>query len=172
MKKLWAILAVFMIAGCAGIALDTEKTERAPVAPSRLFVTSDGILYPVNEEPMRIRTPVIEKSDNYTMTADEMRGSRVVLTGDGKVLTLADSDDCDAGDCIIVEIGDAHDKYIDVSSDDADNFKLNVVDVTASYKIFIDAANEGDEIKICLDVAGSNEWKAYGSLDWEDSGGD
>ena len=166
MKKLvWSAFFVYVFSMAVVFA-------SPPATPPRWFVTDGEILSLMEDLSMRARLSVLVKSSNYTMTAAEMQGSRVVLTGDGMVLTIADWDDCNAGDCIIVEIGDEHDKSIDVSSDDNDHFKLNGVDVTASYKIFIDAANEGEELKICKDGDVNNEWKAVGTLDWEDSGGD
>jgi hypothetical protein len=175
MKRLLTSLFIAAIAltfiGCGGSKFDTTSTAFGPQKAS-LWRIQDGGVTTVGNKSVKIRQPVLSVAANTTLTARQMKGYRIYLTGDGTVLTLADSDECDAGDCILVRVADATAKSVDASSDDADNFELNGVDMTASYAIDIAASNQGKELLICLDVAASNEWIAKGDLEWTDSGGD
>lgn len=115
---------------------------------------------------------VVAVSSNTTLTAAQMKGSLVVLTGDGTVLTLADIDDCDVGDCIRVRVADATAKSIDTTDDaDDENFELNGVDMTASYKMAVAASNQGAIATICKEVAGK-EWIVDANIAFTDSEAD
>jgi len=172
MKRLLILALVLIFFGCAGQTPYDSTGQKFGPPGVTLWKVQNGLIAPVADKAVRTRIPVLDVSSNTTLTASQMKGYRISLTGDGTVLTLADTDEMNAGDCIYVRCADATAKGIDVTSDDADNFELNGVDMTASYQISLAAGNQGKAIQICFDVAGSNELIAKGDLEYTDSGGD